>query len=229
MKDVKKEINKGLIVSCQALPDEPLHSSFIMGRMAVAALESGAVGIRSNSVEDILEIQKKVSLPIIGIQKKVYPGYAVFITPTSKEMRAIGKTGVNIVACDGTTRKRPNNENLFEIVTAFRKEFPETLLMADCATVEDARYSEKCGFDFIGTTLYGYTEETKGRNIADNDFEQLKAILKATSLPVISEGKIDTPAKARRVLDLGCFSVVVGGAITRPQEITKRYTDKINE
>lgn len=34
-----------LIVSCQALPHEPLHSSFIMGRMARAAAEGGALGI----------------------------------------------------------------------------------------------------------------------------------------------------------------------------------------
>ena len=75
-----------LIVSCQALPDEPLHSSFIMGRMARAAKWGGAKGIRANTVEDINEIQKEVDLPVIGIIKRVYGDCPVFITPTMKEI-----------------------------------------------------------------------------------------------------------------------------------------------
>ena len=59
-------VHKKLIVSCQALPEEPLHSSFIMGRMALAAKEGGAAGIRANTKEDIAEIRKNVDLPIIG-------------------------------------------------------------------------------------------------------------------------------------------------------------------
>ena len=47
-----EELRHKLIVSCQALPDEPLHSDFIMARMAVAAEEGGASGIRANSVVD---------------------------------------------------------------------------------------------------------------------------------------------------------------------------------
>lgn len=224
----KEKVRKGLIVSCQALETEPLHSSFIMSRMARAAKESGAVGIRANSIVDIQAIQDEVDLPIIGIIKKVYEGSDVFITPTVKEVRAVCATGAEVVAMDATKRKRPNNEQLIEIVSTIREEFPETLLMADTATLEDVAYAEEIGFDFIGTTLYGYTDETKGGNIADNDFEHLKAVLNQTKLPVVVEGKIDTPVKAKTVLELGGFSVVCGGAITRPQEITKKFVDEIN-
>lgn len=224
--DIHK-LEKNLIVSCQALEKEPLHSSYIMGRMAIAAISSGAAGIRANSAADIEEIQRNVSVPIIGIKKQVYPDCAVFITPTIKEMREIAATGVAIVACDATLRPRPNNEVLADIVKSFRKEYPATLLMADCATVEDVQLACALGFDFIGTTLHGYTEKTAGMNIADNDFCFLKEVLQTATKPVIAEGKIDTPEKARRVLDLGCYAVVVGGAITRPQEITQRFVDKI--
>jgi len=225
--DTSKQIEKGLIVSCQALENEPLHSSFIMSRMARAAKESGAVGIRANSVVDIQAIQDTVDLPIIGIIKKIYEDSEVFITPTLKEVRAVCATGVEIVAMDGTTRERPNGEQLSDIVATIRKEYPNTLLMADTASLEDAKYAEALGFDFIGTTLYGYTNNTDGENIANDDFNHLKKLLKDINKPVIVEGKIDTPEKARKSLEIGGFSVVCGGAITRPQEIAQRFVDEI--
>lgn len=227
--DVYEKIKGGLIVSCQALKEEPLHSSFIMTRMARAAYESGAVGIRANSVVDVQAIKDNNPLPIIGIIKRVYPDSSVFITPTMKEVRQICTTGCEIVAIDATLRPRPNQEDLAEIIKQTREEFPETLLMADTATLAEVEYAESLGFDFIGTTLYGYTEETQGKDIADDDFSHLKQVLALTKLPVIAEGKVDTPEKAKRVLELGCFSVVSGGAITRPQEIAKKFVDAVNE
>lgn len=227
--DVSMKIKGGLIVSCQALPSEPLHSSYIMGRMAVAAVQSEAVGIRANTVQDIKEIQKNVNVPIIGIKKQVYNNCSVFITPTIKEMREIADTGVAIIACDATLRTRPEGENLKEIIETFKKEYPNTLLMADCATLSEIDNACKLGFNFVGTTLHGYTEETEGMNISNNDFQFLKEALKISTKPIIAEGKIDTPEKAKRVLELGCYAVVVGGAITRPQEITARFVAKMRE
>lgn len=225
--DVVNKIKNGLIVSCQALENEPLHSPYIMGRMAVAAVESGAIGIRANSVVDIREIKSVVDVPVIGIMKQVYEGNTVFITPTLKEMREIAETGVEVIACDATLRKRPNGEDLKKIITTIKNEYPNILLMADCSTVEDVENACKIGFDFVGTTLHGYTEDTKGMDISNNDFSVMKEIIEVSTLPVIAEGKIDTPDKAKRVLELGCHSVVVGGAITRPQEITKKFIEKI--
>ena len=99
--------------------------------------------------------------------------------------------------------------------------------MADCSTVEEAVHADELGIDFIGTTLVGYTNQSKGNQINADDFKIIRDILKKVKHPVIAEGNIDTPQKAKRVLELGCYSVVVGSIITRPQVITKRFTDVI--
>lgn len=221
------QVKGSLIISCQALPDEPLHSSFIMSRMALAAKEAGAAGIRANSIVDIQAIQDEVDLPVIGLNKVDYPDSPVYITPTIKEMRAVAATGCAAVACDVTGQPRPNGEKLADIVSTMRAEFPDTLLMADTDTLENVRLADELGFDIIGTTMHGYTPATKGANIADDDFAYLKAVLKTTSHPVIAEGKVDTPAKMKRCLDLGCHAVVVGGAITRPLQIAKNFIDAL--
>lgn len=222
-----KQTQGKLIVSCQALEDEPLHSSFIMARMARAAGQANAAGIRANSVVDIQAIQDEVSLPIIGIIKRDYDDSPVYITPTMKEMRAVAATGVAVVATDCTNRPHPQETNLGAMVKKCHMEFPETLVMADTGSIEDVRVANELGFDLIGTTMHGYTPKTTGLNIADNDFEYLKEVLQVANVPVICEGKIDSPAKARRAIDLGAHAVVVGGAITRPQQITKKFTDAL--
>ncbi|MCD2255917.1 N-acetylmannosamine-6-phosphate 2-epimerase [Lactobacillus sp. CC-MHH1034] len=217
-----------LIVSCQALPGEPLHSSFIMARMALAAKQAGAVAIRANSVVDIQAIQDETHLPIIGLNKVDYPDSKVYITPTIKEMRAVAATGAEVVACQVTGETRPNKESLADSIKQIRAEFPETLLMADTATLADVTTATNLGFDLIGTTMHGYTEATQNMNLTDNDFAYLKAVLKATKVPVIAEGKIDTPEKILACLKLGCYAVVVGGAITRPLQITQKFIAALN-
>ena len=216
-----ESVHKKLIVSCQALPHEPLHSSYIMGRMAVAAKEGGAAGIRANTREDIAEIRKQVDLPVIGIVKRDYPDSSVFITPTMKEVEELVETGTEIIAVDATCRVRPEGKTLDEFYREVRAAWPEQLLMADCSTLEEALHADELGFDFIGTTLVGYTEESRELRIEDNDFELIREILSRVSHRVIAEGNIDTPEKVRRVMDLGVYSVVVGSAITRPQLITR--------
>lgn len=212
-----------LIVSCQALPEEPLYSSFIMARMARAVKQAGAIALRANSVVDIQAIQDETGLPIIGINKHIFTNAESYITPTLQDMRAVAATGVPVVAVEVTGRTRPNGENLKDQVTAFRSEYPDTLLMADTDTLVNVRAADALGFDLIGTTMHGYTDASKGANIADDDFAYLKQVLSATDRPVIAEGKIDTPEKLRRCIDLGAHAVVVGGAITRPLEIAGRF------
>ena len=228
-KEIEEVLKKKLVVSCQALENEPLHSSFIMGRMALAAKEGGASGIRANSVEDITEIKKTVDLPVIGIIKKEYSDSDVYITPTMKEIDELVNAGAEIIALDATLRPRPENVQINDFFKKIKEKYPKQLFMADISTLEEAKNAEEIGFDFIGTTLHGYTEETKNQNIANENFKFLKQILDTIKVPVIAEGKIDTPEKARVVLELGVLCVVVGGAITRPQLITKSFIDEIKE
>lgn len=224
-----KTIEKGLVASCQALPDEPLHSSFIMGKMALAASLGGAVGIRANSKEDIMAIKQEVDLPVIGIVKQDYPDSDVFITATKKEVNQLLESGCEMIALDATLRARPQGETLDELVSYIRENASHVELMADISSVEDALHAEKLGFDCVSTTLYGYTNETKGCKLYEDEFIFLKKVLQSVSIPVIAEGNIITPEMAKQVLDLGAHSVVVGGAISRPQQITARFTEKIQK
>ena len=227
--DQFKQVKGELIVSCQALEDEPLHSSFIMGRMAKAAYEGGAKGIRANSVSDIKEIKSIVPLPVIGIIKKQYPGTEVYITPSMNEIDALHEIGVEIIALDATDQSRPDHKSLEAFYNEIRKKYPDQRLMADCSTFEDAVRADRLGFDFIGTTLVGYTPQSKGNHIEQNDFELIRRILSTIKNPLIAEGNIDTPQKARRVIELGAYGVVVGSIITRPQIITRRFVDCIHQ
>lgn len=217
------KVKDGLIVSCQALKDEPLYSSFIMSKMALAAKEGGAKGIRANSKEDIIEIKKEVDLPVIGIVKRDYENSEVFITATYKEIDELLESGCEMIAMDATGRERPKNIKLKEIVKYVREKNGKVELMADIATLEDAKEAENLGFDCISTTLHGYTAETEGKKLYHDDFTFLKEVLEAVSIPVIAEGNVITPEMYKKCMDLGAYASVVGGAITRPRDITKRF------
>ena len=219
--EILDKIRGGLIVSCQALEDEPLHSSFIMGRMAYAAYLGGAVGIRANSVEDIKEIKKNVSLPIIGIIKRDYENCKVRITPTMDEINALVEEGVSIIAMDATTRIRPDGSNISEFFAKVRAKYPENLFMADCATYEEALVAEKLGFDFIGTTLNGYTDDT--RHLPPPNFDFMHKLAHTLHTPIIAEGGIFSPEELRCAMNQGVHACVIGSAITRPMKITERY------
>lgn len=210
-------VSRGLIVSCQALEHEPLHSSYIMSRMAVAAKEGGAIGIRANSVEDIIEIKKVVDLPVIGIIKIDYPGMKPYITPTMKEVDALVGAGVDILALDATIDQ--DEEFLKEVL----KKYPNQKFFADISTIEEGLRADELGFDYIGTTLVGYTDHSKEMN----NFEVLKALVEKCKTKVIAEGNFDTPEKAKKAIEMGAHAVVVGSAITRPQLITKKFNEEV--
>lgn len=210
-------MNRGLIVSCQALPDEPLHSPFIMGRMALAAFQGGAIGIRANGVSDIKEIKKNVSIPIIGIIKKNYENLISYITPTLKEVSELYEEKIDVIAVDATT-----NQDL-DFLKSLKIKFPNQMFMADISTVSEGLRAHELGFDFIGTTLVGYTKQSKE---LDNFFV-LDELIKKCSGKIVAEGNFDTPEKVKRAISIGAYSVVVGGAITRPQLITRSFVDAI--
>jgi len=225
--EIFESIKNEVIVSCQALPEEPLHSSFIMGRMAYAAFLGGAKGIRANSVEDIKEMKKTVNLPIIGIIKKVYGDCPVFITPTMVEIDALCEVGVEIIALDATTRIRPDGKTIREVFPEIQKKYPNQVFMADCSSYEDAMIAAELGFDCLGSTLAGYTEETKERELPD--IKLIRRMVTDFQLPVIAEGGISTPEELKEVFEQGVHAAVVGSAITRPMEITKRFIDAVKK
>ena len=223
-----EQLRGKLIVSCQALPHEPLHSSFIMGRMALAAKEGGACGIRANTREDIREIQSQVDLPVIGIVKRDYADSGVYITPSMQEIEELMEVKPEIIALDATGALRPGGVTLDDFYAEIRERYPDQLLMADCSTVEEALHADELGFDFIGTTMVGYTDQSRNDRIEEGDFEILRKILAQVKHLVIAEGNIDTPQKVKRVIELGAFSVVVGSSITRPQLITLTFAKALS-
>lgn len=214
-----------LIVSCQALADEPLHSSFIMGRMAKAAKEGGAIAIRAQGIDDINEIKKVTNLPVIGIIKENYKDSDIYITPTKKEVDALLSTSCEMIALDATKRQRPNKESLKELIDYIHEN--KVLVMADISTYDEAIEAANLGVDCVSTTLSGYTNYSRQEDGVD--LELIENLSKDLNIPVIGEGKINTPEDLKMAFEKGAYSCVVGGAITRPQQITKRFTDEIQD
>ncbi|MDD6619549.1 MAG: N-acetylmannosamine-6-phosphate 2-epimerase [Eubacteriales bacterium] len=225
-KEILEKIKGGLIVSCQALETEPLYDSYIMSKMAWAAFLGGAVGIRANTVVDIKAIKERVDLPLIGIIKQVYADSDVYITPTMKEVDALVEVGCEIIAVDATSRPRPNGVTFEEFFTEVRKKYPNQLFMADTSCFEEGALAERLGCDLIGTTMAGYTPYTKGTSLPD--FDLMERYVKELNTPVIAEGGIWYPEQLKKAIDTGVHAAVVGTAITRPMDITKRFVSALD-
>ncbi len=222
MKNVKDIFPRGLIVSCQALKHEPLYGSDIMAKMALAAKLGGAVGIRANTPQDIKAIRNAVELPIIGINKVEIENYEVYITPTFESAKEIALCGVSMIAVEATDRKRP--EPLDRLISRIKDEL-DMPVMADCSTLEEAVQAAKYGADVVSTTMAGYTSYTT--KTEGPDWDLLNKMLDANIRPVIAEGRFHYPDQVAKALESGAHAVVVGGAITRPLEITTRFVDAI--
>jgi len=215
----------GLIVSCQALANDPLHSSYIMSKMALAAKMGGAVGIRANSYEDIIAIKNEVDIPVIGIVKRDYPDSEVFITPTIQEVNEIVRAGADIIAVDATNRVRPNNQSLADFYSEVRECYPNIVVMGDISTLEEGISAANLGFDLVATTLSGYTNYTKSEQLPN--IKLLKKLIEQVEPPVIAEGGYWTIEEIQSSMSLGAHSCIVGTAITRPMEITKRIVKSL--
>jgi len=217
--DVTQRIKGGLVVSCQSEEGSPFHSPEMMARFARAAELGGAVGIRAKE-PDIRAIKQMCSLPVLGIDKVYLEGFEVYITPRFEDAGRIAAAGADLIALDATPRPRPDGETVSGLVGRIKAEL-RLPVMADISTLAEARAAEGMGADVVATTLSGYTSYApRGEG---PDWGLLAAIVAAVRVPVIAEGGIATPAEARRAIDMGAWAVVVGSAITRPIDITKRF------
>lgn len=217
-----------LIVSCQALPDEPLHGSQTMAKMAMAAYLGGAGGIVANGTQDIAAIKAQVPLPIIGVMNRHYSDSTISLTPTAADVHELMKATPELISIETGFRPRPKGERLEVMLQEIRAAYPKVLLLAAIATLEEAFLAQELGYDAITTAAYGYTPETKGKRLINDDCQHLRTLCEAINLPVLAEGGIETPEQAACALRSGAHSVVVGGAITRPQNITRAFVNIIS-
>lgn len=208
-----------LIVSCQARKDNPLHGPVFMGAMALAARDGGAGAIRANGVEDVRAV-KAAGLPVIGIDKVFDDRVPVYITPTKKACDALAEAGADIIGIDATPRPRIG-DSPEEIIRHIRDRLGLEVF-CDISTVEEGLIAEQAGATYLATTLSGYTDYTK-RTDSEPDFALIEALCARVAIPVIAEGRLNTPALARQAIDCGAYCVVVGTAITNPREITRGF------
>ncbi|MDR7484624.1 MAG: N-acetylmannosamine-6-phosphate 2-epimerase [Armatimonadota bacterium] len=211
----------GLIVSCQAPPDSPLHGPVFMAAMAKAAGEGGAVGLRLNGPDDIRAARAATALPIIGLFKRRAGRSPVEITPTFADAAAVVEAGADLVALDATGRPRPDGMPLPVLIARIREELGVPVL-ADVAGVDDGLAAEDAGADAVATTLSGYVDPGPAPP-EEPDLDLVAALSGRLHVPVVAEGRIRTPGQARAALDRGAYAVVVGTAITNPREVTRWF------
>lgn len=219
-----------IIISCQATPGEPLYvkEKSIMYLMARAAKEAGAKMIRTSSKRDILDIKEETGLPVIGLIKREYPGYSGRITMTMREVDECMDALADIVSIDCTDTERGDGLTAPEFLKQVKEKYPNIIIMADCATLEEAVAAYEAGADLVASTMNGYTAATahcKG----EPNYDLVKQMVATLPCPVIAEGRVHTPEQAKKMLEIGAWAVVVGGAITRPLEIANRFMDAIKK
>lgn len=214
------QVRGSLIVSCQALPHEPLFGAEIMAKMALAAALGGAKAIRANTPVDIAAICKTVDLPIIGLWKVDFSGYPVYITPTLEQAKAVAEAGADIIAIDATDRPRPQPGTLTDFIHLIHEETGK-LVLADISTHAEGLAAEAAGADLVSTTMSGYTDASARSE--EPDLELVRSLAAVLQVPLFAEGRYRTPEQVKKALELGATAVIVGGAITRPVEITKWF------
>lgn len=227
MNDADLPLDAGLIVSCQAEPESPLCTPTIIAALARVAITGGAVGVRINSPEHIREVKTMVDAPVIGLHKWLDPAGQRWITPLPEQAAGLKSAGADVIALDATQRERPNTFTVEELIGYVRNELGLPV-MADVDTVDAGIAAAEAGADYVASTLSGYTQATV-TDSTEPDISLVEALAKSVSCPVIAEGRYRRPAQARAALDSGAFAVVIGGAITDPEALTRSFVAGLDE
>jgi N-acylglucosamine-6-phosphate 2-epimerase len=214
-----EQLRHGLIVSCQAPKGDPLDDTAALTRIAASVLRGGAHGLRAEGVEQIRAFRSLTDKPIIGLAKR-YFDEQVFITPDFASASALAEAGASIIAVDCTERDAPFREPWPGIVRQIHDQLALPV-MADVSTDEEAMQAIQAGADAVATTLAGYTPVSSG--LVGAAWELLATLVEKSPMPIVLEGRIETPADFRRALNMGAYAVVVGAAITKPESITARF------
>jgi N-acylglucosamine-6-phosphate 2-epimerase len=228
----KPSLKRGLIVSCQAQPDEPFFGPDYMAKMAIAAEMGGAVAVRVNTIPDIEAVKRAVNIPVIGIIKQPYPDCYPYITPTLREVELVVRTGAEMVAVDATRYTKPDGKTTEEFIRDIKSNF-DIIVMADVSTREEGVTACQAGADLVATTLAGYTEYTRKPSklpieLQEPEFDLISELAQAVNVPVVAEGRFWDYRNAIKALEYGAHSVVIGAGITRPQIITLKNVMQIN-
>jgi len=227
--DMINRLKGKVVVSVQAMPSEPLYAEQCMLAMMKSVVKGGAGALRVAGARDVKNAKKNFDIPVIGLTKPdvIPPNWQeiVYITPTVKEVIELVSAGADIVAFDGTMRKRPENTKLEDLIKYIK--INKKISMADISTLDEGINAEKLGVNILSTTLSGYTQFSQNRGDGP-DFELLEQLVKNTKLPVVLEGRIWEPEQVKKAFELGAHCVVIGSAITRPQLITKRFVGANN-
>jgi N-acylglucosamine-6-phosphate 2-epimerase len=231
MDNVVEKLKGIVVVSVQAMPSEPLYPEKCMAAMMKSVVNGGAGALRVAGARDVKNAKALFDIPVIGLTKpeKIPPNWKeiVYITPTVKDVIELIEAGADIVALDGTQRKRPGNEKLKDLIKFIH--INKRIAMADISTTEEGLAAKEAGADILSTTLAGYTMESLSSPTDTPDFELLKQLVEKTNMPVVLEGRIWEPAQVDKAFELGAHCVVIGSAITRPQLITKRFVFRRKE
>ena len=216
-------LDQGLIVSVQAPPGSPMRHPDVIAAMAESSLRNGAVAVRLESPEHIGAVRRRCpEALIIGLWKCTYSDSSVYITPGWKEIQMVWSAGADVVAIDATERSRPGGEKFGELIKRAHTEL-RAPLMADIDSVENGLRAADLGCEWVGTTLYGYTEATADQNPPGLELLPLLRKELKTSVRLICEGGISTPSEAQSALKAGADNVVVGTAITGVDQQVLNY------
>jgi glucokinase-like ROK family protein len=216
------DLQGNLIVSCQAEDGTAFRDAVSMARFARAAVDGGAVGIRANGPDDVRAIRQAVQVPIIGIWKAPQNDGKILITPSFEAALELVHAGANLIALDCTARGR--RYGAFERLRRIKQELGVPVF-ADIATLDEGVQAARAGADAVLSTLRGYTEETRHVSTFESGF--ITQLVGAVDVPVIAEGRIETPQQVRSALDAGAYAIIVGTAITRPHLITRELVAAI--